>query len=68
MKITDMKLYTRDEVIKVLRLDSKRSNPINSLNYLIRTKQLKPIKICGVNMFTEKAITDFFELCEKESS
>jgi len=61
---TIVKLYTKEEVIEILRLDEKNvKNPIDSLRYLIRTRQLRAIKICGELRFTEDAINEYIGYC-----
>ncbi|MFC1479156.1 hypothetical protein ACFL6F_01030 [Planctomycetota bacterium] len=58
------KLYTKAEVIEILRLDQKQvKNPRETLKYLVRTGQIQAIKIAGVYMFTEQSIQNYIDYC-----
>jgi len=59
-----IKLYSKQDVIRILRLDEKNlKNPVDSLRWLIRSGQLKAIKVCGQLLFTEQAVRDYLSLC-----
>ena len=60
---------TMGDVVKLLRLDQKNvKNPSDSLKYLIRTRQIEPVKICGQNLFTKEAIQKYVDRCAKGKS
>ena len=60
----DIELFTKDEVIQILRLDKKGvKDPGESLRYLVRTGQLQCLKVAGQRLFTERAIKNYLAYC-----
>ncbi|MFH1706761.1 MAG: hypothetical protein ABIF71_02455 [Planctomycetota bacterium] len=63
------KLLTKGEVVKILRLDQKTvKSPVTSLRYLVRTRQLMPMKICGELLFDEGEVYRFIDACRKKAA